>query len=93
MARHREKIATNGAKRVNVTVPSRDVLLVKALASALRSDGEEAKLIRESLQPMLVVPKANSGSELVAFLRSSPLTDTELPIERDRTTGRLTAFG
>ena len=71
-----------------VTHPS-----VKAIAGALRSDGEEAELIRQSLQPMLTAPRAKTGAELVAFLRASPLTDAELPIERDRSTGRSTDFG
>ena len=92
IARHRKKVAISGAKRVEVTVPSGDAPLVKAIAGALRSDGEEAKLIRQSLQPMLAIPRAKSGRELVAFLRASPLTDTELPVERDRSTGRSAEF-
>ena len=42
---------------------------------------------------MLTAPRAKTGAELVAFLRASPLTDAELPIERDRSTGRSTDFG
>ena len=93
VSRHRKKLATSGAQRVEVTVPSRDAPLVKAIAGALRSDGEEAELIRRSLQPMLTAPRAKTGTELVAFLRASPLTDSELPIERDRSTGRSADFG
>ena len=78
VSRHRKRIRTSGAKRVEVTVPSRDAPLVKAIASALRSDG----------QPMLTVPRAKTGPELVAFFRASPLTDAELSIERDRSSGR-----
>ena len=88
VSRHRKRMATSGAKRVEVTVPSQDAPLVKAIAGALRADGEEAKLIRQSLQSMLITPKAKIGAELIAFLRASPLTDAELPIERDRSTGR-----
>ena len=93
VSRHRKRVATSGAQRVEVTVPSRDAPLVKAIAGALRSDGEEAELIRQSLQPMLTAPRAKTGAELVAFLRASPLTDAELPIERDRSTGRSADFG
>ena len=93
IARHRKRVATSGAKRVEVTVPSRDAPLVKAIAGALRSGGEEAKLIRESLQPLLSVPRARSGPELVAFLRASPLVGTELQVERDRSTGRSADLG
>ena len=93
VSRHRKRVATSGAQRVEVTVPSRDAPLVKAIAGALRSDGEEAELIRQSLQPMLTAPRAKTGAELVAFLRASPLTDAELPIERNRSTGRSADFG
>lgn len=81
-------MAVGGAQRVEVTVPSRDAPLVKAVAGVLRSGGEEARLVRRALQPMLRIPRARTGAELVAFLRASPLAETELPIERDRSSGR-----
>ena len=93
IARHRKKLATSGAKRVEVTVPRGDAPLVKAIAGALRSGGEEAKRIRESLQPILSVPRAKTGRELVALFRASPLVDAELQVERNRTTGRSAEFG
>lgn len=93
VVRHRKKVATGGAKRVEVTVPSRDAPLVKAIAGALRSGGEEAKRIRESLQPLLSVLRAKTGPELVAFLRASPLVGAELQIERDRSAGRSVDLG
>ena len=92
VSRHRKRIATSGFQRVEVTVPSRDAPLVKAIAGALRSDGEEAELIRRSLQPVLTAPNARTGAELIAFLRASPLTEAELPIERDWSTGRSAEF-
>ena len=88
VSRHRKRIATGGAKRVEVTVPLQDAPLVKAIAGALRSGGEEAELIRRSLHRRLTAPRAKTGAELVAFLRASPLTDADLAIERDRSTGR-----
>ena len=88
ISRHRKRVAASGAQRVEVTIPSRDVPLVKALAGALRSGGEDAELIRRTLQPVLTPPRARTGAELVAFLRASPLTDAELPIVRDRSPGR-----
>ena len=93
VSRHRIKVAASGARRVEVTVPSHDAPLVKAIAGALRAGGDEAKHIRQSLQPMLAVPKAKTGSELVAFLRASPLVDAELLIERDGSTGRSVNLG
>lgn len=88
VARHRTKVAAEGSKRVEVTVPSRDAKLVKAIAGALRSGGTDAKRIRDSIQPMLSGSKARTGSELVAFLRKSPLAGADLEIERDTSTGR-----
>ena len=93
VARYRKRIATSGARRVEVTVPARDAPLVKVLADALRSNGEEAEVIRRSLQPVLATSRARTGSELVAFLRASPLTEAELSIERNRTTGRSAKLG
>ena len=93
VSRHRKRVATSGARRVEVTVPSGDAPLVKAIAGALRSDGEEAEFIRRSLQPVLATPRARTGSELVAFLRASPLTEVELHIERDSSTGRPAELG
>ena len=93
VARHRKGIATSGARRFEVTVPARDAPLVKATVGVLRWNGEEAELIRWSLQPVLANPRARTGSELVAFLRASPLTEAELPIERHRTTGRSADLG
>ena len=93
VSRYRKKLATSGAQRVEVTVPSRDAPLVKAIAGELRSDGEKAELIRQYLQPMLTAPRATTGAELVTFLRASPLTEAELSIERDRSTGRSAELG
>ena len=88
VSRHRKRLSTGGGKRVEVTVPLQDAPLVKAIAGALRSGGEEAELIRRSLQQRLTAPRAKTGAELVAFLRASPLTDADLAIERDHSTGR-----
>ena len=92
-SRHWKRIVTSRVRRVEITVPAQDAPFVKAIAGALRSDGEEAEFTRRSLQPVLATPRARTGSELVVFLRASPLTETELPIERDRTTGRSAELG
>lgn len=88
VSRHRKRVAASGAQRVEVTVPSRDASLVKAIAGALRSDGKEAEYIRRSLQSVLTTPRARTGAEMLAFLRASPLTEIDLPVERDRSAGR-----
>lgn len=88
VARHRSGAKAKGSQRVEVTVPSRDASLVKAIAGALRQGGQDAKRIRESVQSLVAAPKAQTGAELVAFFRNSPLVDAELSLERDRSTGR-----
>lgn len=93
VARHRKKVTTSGAKRVEVTVPERDAPLVRAIAGVLRSGGEDAESIRQSLQPLIAVSDARAGKELVAFLRASPFVGSELQIERDQSTGRFVGFG
>ncbi len=93
MARHRTKATALGSKRVEVTVPARDANLVKAIAGALRSGGVEAQQIRESLQPVFSAPKAQTGAELVAFFRKSPLVGADLQLERDTSTGRSPDLG
>lgn len=93
VARHRSKVAMSGSKRVEVTVPNRDAGLVKAIAGALRSGGEDAKRIRDSLKPIVSSSKAKTGPELVAFFRGSPLVGVDLEIERDVSTGRSANLG
>ena len=90
VARHRSQTAAKGSKRVEVTVPTRDASLVKAMAGALCNGGAKAKHIRESIQPLVAAPKAKTktGAELVAFFRNSPLVEAELSLERNRSGGR-----
>lgn len=77
-----------------MTVPFRDASLVKAIAGVLRSGGAEAEhMCLSLLQPVLTARSARTGAELVSFFRASPLTETDLPIERDRSTGRSVDFG
>lgn len=93
VAQHRSRTMVKGSKRVEVTVPSHDASLLKAIAGALRQGGKEAKRIRDSVRPLVSSPKAKTGAELVAFLRQSPLVGADLSLERDRSTGRTVDFG
>ena len=92
VARHRTKAAAAGSQRVEVTVPAQDAPLVRAIAGTLRLGGLEAKRVRETLKPMVSSKMARTGIELVAFFRASPLANTELSFERDRSTGRTIEF-
>ncbi len=93
VARHRGRVAAGGSKRVEVTVPSSDAGLVKAIAGALRSGGRDAERIREALEPIVSSAKAATGPDLVAFFRRSPLVGADLKVERDGSTGRSVDFG
>ena len=92
VARHRTRVTAGGSKRVEVTVPSKDITLVKQIAGVLRSGGGQAKRIRETLQPYVSAPRARTGAELVRFFRESPLVESDLQIDRDGSTGRSVDF-
>ncbi|MCY4585017.1 MAG: hypothetical protein OXB98_03165 [Bryobacterales bacterium] len=88
VARHRAKTTAQGSRRVEVTVAARDAGLIKAVGGALRAGGKDAEKVREALTSMLSLEPVRTGSDLVAFLRASPLVGEELMIERDPSPGR-----
>lgn len=88
VTRHRRKLARSGVKRIEVTIPAQDTTLVRDLAAALRSGGEEARKIRARLRSVAGRKQAKTGKELVAFFRASPLVGLDLEFERDKSTGR-----
>ena len=88
VARHRVGAAARGMARVEVSVPTDDAAFVKALAGTLRRGGSAAAALRETLASAVPPPRAQTGAELVAFLRSSPLRDGGFVAERDRSPGR-----
>ena len=92
VVRHRAKVAAQGVRRVEVTVPAQDVGIVRAVAGALRTGGDEARRVRDALASLTVVEPARTGVELLAFLQASPLVGEDLTIERDRTPGRVVDF-
>ncbi len=91
--RHRVRAAAEGLRRVEVAVPANDIGLVKAVAGALRSGGDDARKVREAFASMTAMKPARTGAELLSFLRASPLVGEDLTIERDRTTGRVIDLG
>lgn len=46
LVRHRAKVAAQGARRGEVTVPAQDIGIVKAIAGVLRTGGDEASARR-----------------------------------------------
>ena len=88
LARHRSRVAARGERRVELSLPVGDVAIMKAAAQALRAGGSDATKVREALTPVLAAPVMESGSDLVAFLRASPLMGADLLFERDRSEGR-----
>ena len=93
VARHRANVAKKDHKRIEVTVPSQDAMLVKVVARVLRSGGKDAKRVRETLRALATSPRARTGAELVEFFRKSPLVHADLEIERDSSTGRCIDLG
>ncbi len=92
LTRHRAKLAAQGTRRVEVTVPAQDVGMVKAVAGVLRTDGDEARWLRDVLACLTPREPARTGAELLAFLRASPLVGEDLIIKRDRSPGRGVDF-
>ncbi len=72
-----------------MTVPAEDAALVREVARTLRVGGRPAEALRGRIAASVAAPQAQTGRELLAFLRSSPLGGVELDIERDRSTGRV----
>ena len=88
MARYRERQLRSGMRRVEVTVPAKDVALIRRLAGELRSGGEAADRLRAEKGAATAFTPARTGEELIAFFRSSPLVGEDVSFERDRSPGR-----
>ena len=88
VARHRAKAITQGARRIEVTVPTRDAWAIKAVANILREGGKNAQKVRKTITSMTPVKPARTGTELIDFFRSSPLVAEDFVVERDQSTGR-----
>ena len=88
VARHRSGLAAAGLRRVEVTVPSEDAVLVREIAAALRAGGESAERVRDSVEPLLKRKRATTGRELVDFFLNSPLAGSGIEVERDKSPGR-----
>ena len=78
---------------MELSLPTGDVAMMKAAARALRTGGTDATKVREALTPVVAAPTLESGSDLVAFFRASPLMDADLVFERDRSEGRAIDLG
>ena len=91
VGRYRRKLARDGVKRVEVTVPAQDASLVRGIAQTLRDGGAPAAKLRDVLS-VATTAAAATGADLVAFFRASPLVGVELEIERDKSTGRPIEF-
>ena len=88
VARHRAKATAQGARRIEVTVPTHDAWAIRAIAHILRKGGEKAKEVRQAISSMAPVKPAQTGVELIDFFRSSPFVGEDVVVERDRSTGR-----
>jgi hypothetical protein len=88
VARYRQRLAVSGSRRIEVMVPAQDAEAIRRLAAMLRAGGEEAESARHRLADLLPTRMAQSGRDLVAFFRASPLVGLELDLERDKSPGR-----
>lgn len=89
LAGHRSRQAAGGAQRVEVTVPTEHVKLIRALAKLLRStdaSNDEVLALQEIAGPGQ--RPARTGEELLAFFRASPLVGEELDFHRGDSAGR-----
>ena len=77
-SRIRRRLAADFNGHFEVTVPSRDAPLVRAVAGAFRSGWVQAEFFRRSLQLNLTAPTARTGSELVVRLCVSHLAEVDL---------------
>ena len=73
-------------------MPATDVELIRRLAIRLRAGGEQVERLRASVSAVLGFQPAQTGDELLAFFRSSPLVGEDLSFERDRSSGRPVAL-
>ncbi len=90
---YRNRLRTQGVKRIEVRVSSQDVPLVHSIARILRTDGNEATSLREKIQQATGGGvDTSTGKDLVAFLRHSPLAEVSLNLERDKATSRTVTF-
>ena len=90
--RHRLRAAARGTTRVEVSIPLSDAPLLRSLARTLREDEREAARLRQLLETEVVRAPAATGTDLVEFLLASPLRETGLETERDRSFGRPVDF-
>jgi hypothetical protein len=88
VARYRDRQARNGLRRVEVAVPIGDVALIRRLAGELRAGSETAAELRAAFAGPSRFKPTQTGDELLAFFRSSPLVGEDISFERDRSPGR-----
>jgi hypothetical protein len=88
MTRYRDRQTRTGLRRVEVAVPAEDATLIRRLASELRAGGEAAERLRAAVGHLDGFRPAQTGDELLAFFRSSPLVGEDISFERDPSPGR-----
>lgn len=88
MTRYRDRQALTGLRRVEIAVPAEDAALIRRLASELRAGGAAAERLRAALGEPDGFKPAQTGDQLLAFFRSSPLVGEDISFERDPSTGR-----
>ena len=92
VSEYRNRLRNRGVKRIEVTIPAQDVPLIHSIAGMLREGGEQAEVLRQQIKQATGDDQQNTGKDLIAFFRNSPLADVALDLERDKATSRTIAF-
>lgn len=95
VAGYRARKDREGVKRVETTVPAEDISLMKDVATALRAGGPVATELRQGIRAILPGGQAQTGEQLLAFFRTSPLKEEDEHIFddlRDTSPGRTVDF-
>lgn len=95
VADYRIRSQRGGMKRVETTVASEDVNLIKDVAMVLRAGGPLAGELREVIRALLPGEQAQTAEQLLDFFQTSPLREEDRHIFeglRERSAGRSIDF-
>jgi len=85
VAVHRKRRHATGLRRIEVMVPAKDVMFLRAVAGHLRDGGGYADRLRDRIIPLLKPVADMTGREFVDALTIAPEFAVDLDIERDKT--------
>ena len=84
VAAHRSRRKQAGWRRLEISVPPEDAVMLQHVATILRSGGASAEALRSRIAVSVDPVRSTSGVELVDFFRRSPVVGIGLDLDRDR---------